>query len=148
LYHEDNFATAPQLNMVWPTLEQYTEDAYALDFLGEILSEGKKAPLYKILVKEKNLTAEPRAYNSSNELAGDFQIRITANNGVDLDSVEAGIFEAFALFEKEGITDRDIERIKAGLETQFYNGISSVLGKSFQLANYNVFAGEIGRAHV
>ncbi|HBC02889.1 MAG TPA: hypothetical protein DC015_01515, partial [Aequorivita sp.] len=65
------------------------------------------------------------AYNSSNELAGDFQISITANNGVDLDSIESGINEAFALFEKEGVTDRDIERIKAGLETQFYNGISS-----------------------
>ncbi len=144
LYHEDNFATAPQLNMVWPTLQQYTEDAYALDFLGEILSQGKKAPLYKILVKEKDLTARTIAYNSSNELAGDFQISITANNGVDLDSVESGINEAFALFEKEGVTDRDVERIKAGLETQFYNGISSVLGKSFQLASYNVFAGDPG----
>src|SRR5690606_22734303 len=144
LYHEDNFATTPQLNMVWPTLEQYTEDAYALDFLGEILSEGKKAPLYKVLVKEKNLTAEPRAFNGSSELAGDFQIRITANNGVDLDDVEKGIFEAFALFEKDGITDGDIERIKAGLETQFYNGISSVLGKSFQLARYNVFTNDPG----
>lgn len=144
LYHEDNFATAPQLNMVWPTLEQYTEDAYALDFLGEILSEGKKAPLYKILVKKLDLAATPYAYNSSNELAGDFQISITANNGVDLDSVEKGIFQAFDLFEKEGVTDRDIERVKAGLETQFYNGISSVLGKSFQLARYNVFAGDPG----
>ena len=48
------------------------------------------------------------------------------------------------MFEKEGATDRDIERIKAGLETQFYNGISSVLGKSFQLAQYNVFAGNPG----
>ncbi len=144
LYHEDNFATAPQLNMVWPTLQQYTDDAYALNFLGEILSEGKKAPLYKVLVKEKDLTAEPRAYNGSSELAGDFQIRITANNGVDLDDVEKGIFEAFALFEKEGVTDLDIERIKAGLETQFYNGISSVLGKSFQLARYNVFTNDPG----
>jgi len=144
LYHEDNFATAPQLNMVWPTLEQYTEDAYALDFLGEILSEGKKAPLYKILVKEKNLTARTRAYNRSNELAGDFQISITANNGVDLDAIESGINEAFVLFEKNGVTDRDIERIKAGLETQFYNGISSVLGKSFQLARYNVFTNDPG----
>ncbi len=142
LYHEDNFATAPQLNMVWPTLEQYTDDAYALDFLGEILSEGKKAPLYKILVKEKDLTSRTTAYNNSNELAGDFQITITANNGVDLDSIESGIYEAFALFEKNGVTDRDIERIRAGLETQFYNGISSVLGKSFQLASYNVFTGD------
>ena len=144
LYHEDNFATAPQLNMVWPTLQQYTEDAYALDFLGEILSQGKKAPLYKVLVKEKDLTARTTAYNSSNELAGDFQISITANNGVDLDSVESGINEAFVLFEKDGVTDRDIERIKAGLETQFYNGISSVLGKSFQLARYNVFTDDPG----
>ncbi|MGB0950328.1 MAG: insulinase family protein, partial [Marinirhabdus sp.] len=51
------------------------------------------------------------------------------------------INQAFALFEEEGVTDRDIERIKAGLETSFYNGISSVLGKSFQLAQYNTFTG-------
>ncbi|WP_410198327.1 M16 family metallopeptidase [Aequorivita ciconiae] len=144
LYHEDNFATAPQLTMVWPTLEQYTDDAYALDVLGEILSKGKKAPLYKVLVKEKDLTSNTRAYNSSKELAGDFRISITANNGVDLDAIEAGITEAFARFEKDGVSDRDIERVKAGLETQFYNGISSVLGKSFQLASYNVFTGDPG----
>ena len=39
LYHEDNFATAPQLNMVWPTVEQYTDDAYALDFLGRFCNQ-------------------------------------------------------------------------------------------------------------
>lgn len=144
LYHEDNFATAPQLNMVWPTIEQYTDDAYALDFLGEILSSGKKAPLYKVLVKDKDLTSRTTAYGNAQELAGEFQISITANSDKDLKDVEAGIFEAFAMFEKDGVTDRDVERIKAGLETQFYNGISSVLGKSFRLAQYNVFAGDPG----
>lgn len=143
-YHEDNFAQAPQLNMVWPTVQQYTDDAYALDFLAEILSSGKKAPMYKVLVKEKELTARTSAYNNSQQIAGEFHIRITANDGVDLDNVESAIFESFALFEKEGVTDRDVERIKAGLETQFYNGISSVLGKSFQLCQYNVFAGDPG----
>lgn len=144
LYHEDNFAQAPQLNMLWPTVEQYTADAYALNYLGEILSSGKKAPLYKVLVKEKELTSNTTAYNSSQEIAGDFQIRITANDGVDLDDVEAGIQEAFDLFEKEGVTDKDIERIKAGLETSFYNGISSVLGKARQLSDYNIFTGDPG----
>jgi len=144
LYHEDNFATAPQLNMVWPTVQQYTDDAYALDFLGEILSSGKKAPLYKVLVKEKDLTARTTAYNRSQELAGTFRISITANQGVDLDEVEAGINEAFEMFEQEGVSEKDVERIKAGLETGFYNGISSVLGKSFQLAQYNVFTGDPG----
>lgn len=144
LYHEDNFATAPQLNMVWPAVEQYTKDAYALDFLGEILSQGKKAPLYKVLVKDKKLTSQPYAYNNSSQIAGNFRIMVTANAGVDLDSIESGINEAFILFEKEGITERDIERIKAGQETNFYNGISSVLGKSFQLAQYDVFTGDPG----
>ena len=144
LFHEDNFATAPQLNMVWPTVEQYTDDAYALDFLSEILSSGKKAPLYKVLVKDKNSTARTIAFNNSQELAGAFRIIITANNGVNLNDVEKGIFEAFAMFEKEGASDRDVERIKAGLETNFYNGIGSVQGKSFQLAQYNVFAGDPG----
>jgi len=143
-YHEDNFATAPQLNIVWPTIQQYTDDAYALDFLGEILSSGKKAPLYKVLVKEKDLTSSTQAYNNSQELAGEFQITITANNDKNLKDVETAIFEAFDMFEKAGVTDRDIERIKAGQETEFYNGISSVLGKSFQLAQYNVFAGDPG----
>lgn len=144
LYHEDNFATAPQLNMVWPTLQQYTDDAYALDFLAEIVSSGKKAPLYKVLEKEKQLTSRFFAYNNSQEIAGEFHLQVTGNNGVNLNDVEQSVFEAFKLFEEEGVTDRDVERIKAGLETQFYNGISSVLGKSFQLCQYNVFAGDPG----
>ncbi|WP_299214140.1 pitrilysin family protein [uncultured Dokdonia sp.] len=142
LYHEDNFAQAPQLNMVWPTVEQYTEDAYALNFLAEILSRGKEAPIYEVLVKEKELTSNAFAYNNAQELAGEFHIVVTATAGKDLDEVEAGIFEAMQRFETNGIKEGDVDRIKASLETDFYNGISSVLGKSFQMARYNVFAGE------
>lgn len=144
LYHEDNFATAPQLTMTWPTIEQFTPDSYALNVLAEIFARGKKAPLYKVLVKEKELTSRSIAFNSSKELAGEFKIIVTGNSGVNLNDVEDGIKEAFLLFEKEGVTEKDLERIKAGLETDFYNGISSVLNKSFQLANYNVFAGDPG----
>ena len=32
-------------------------------------------------------------------------------------------------------------RIKAGQETEFYQGLSSVLGKGFQLAQYEIFMG-------
>jgi zinc protease len=142
VYHEDNFARAAQLNMVWPTVEQFSSDAYALDFLAEILSEGKKAPMYKVLIKNKNLTSRVNAWNGANEIAGVFRVSITANDGITLDSVEQAVFDSFAKFEADGITDIDVERIKARLETQFYNGISSILGKSFQLAQYNVFASD------
>ena len=96
------------------------------------------------MVEDKALTSETNAWNNAMEIAGKFRINITANEGKSLADIEAGILEAFTKFETEGIMDTDIERIKAGQETQFYNGISSVLGKSFQLARYNVFAGDPG----
>ena len=137
VYHEDNFAKAPQFRMIWPTVEDYHEDSYALSYLGQLLSQGKKAPLYKVLEKEKKLSSSQYAYSSAQEIAGSFNIVVTANDGVSLKDVEAAINEAFQMFETEGFTDADVERIKAGLETNFYNGISSILGKSFQLAYYN-----------
>jgi zinc protease len=54
------------------------------------------------------------------------------------------VFEAFDMFEREGFTDEDVERIKASQETDFYNGISSILGKSYQLASYNEDKGDPG----
>jgi zinc protease len=144
LYHEDNFANVPEITMVWPVSEAYTKDSYALDFLARLLSDGKKAPLYKVLVKEKELTSRTSAYNNSEELTGEFTITVRANEGKTLREIEDAVFEAFSRFEKEGITDKDIERIKASSEMSFYQGINSVLGKSFQLASYNTFLGDPG----
>jgi zinc protease len=71
-------------------------------------------------------------------------VSINANAGISLAEVEDAIFESLELFEEEGITENDLERIKAGLETQFYNSISSILGKGFQMARYNEYAGTPG----
>lgn len=144
LYHEDNFADAPRLTMVWPTIHEYSPDSYALDFLGELLASGKKSPMYKVIIEEKRLAPKVMASNNSMELAGKFSVSVTANTGTNLNDVEAAINESFARFEKEGISDADLERIKAKMETDFYEGISSVLNKAFQLAHYNEYAGDPG----
>ena len=143
-YHVDNFANVPEITMVWPVTQSYQKDTYALDFLAKILADGKKAPLYKVLVKEKKLTSRTSAYNNSSELAGEFTIKIRANEGVSLKAIEDGIFEAFDRFEKDGITEKDIERVKASSEKSFYEGISSVFYKSIQLAFYNTFLNDPG----
>jgi zinc protease len=141
LYHEDNFANMSQLNMVWPSAEDYSDDAYALSFLADILADGKKAPLYKVLVKDKELTTRTSAYNRAMELAGMFRISITANPGKSLDDIQQGVFEAFEMLEKDSISETDLERVKAGLETSFYNQLQSVFYKAYQLAYYNIFTG-------
>lgn len=144
LYHEDNFANVPEINMVWPVPQAYHKDGYALDFLASILADGKKAPLYKVLVREKQLTSETTAYNSAGELAGEFTITIRANEGKTLKEIEEAIAVAFEKFEKEGISGNDIERIKSLSEKRFYESLNSVLNKSIQLASYNTFLNDPG----
>ena len=139
--YEDNFAQSPELTMLFPTVEQYTKDSYALDVLADLIGRGKKSPLYKIFVEEKKLAPSVSTFNNSSEVAGDFRIRVRTFPDKNLTEVENAIKEAFTKFEKEGFTEKDLARTKAGIETGFYNGISSVLGKAYQLANYNIFAG-------
>ncbi|MEI7423094.1 MAG: pitrilysin family protein [Prolixibacteraceae bacterium] len=144
LYHEDNFAKVPQITIVYPGVEQYTKEAYALDFLGELLAGNKKSPLYILLVKEKKLTSAVSAYNESQELAGNFSISVTANTDVNLTEVEKTIFEGLRKFEKDGFTEEDITQIKNKKETKFYNNYESVLGKALELANYHAITGDPG----
>ena len=144
LYHEDNFANTAQYTMAFPTAEMYHPDSYALTILSDILAGGKKSPMFNVLVKEKKLTSGVSAYNSAQLLAGSFRISVNANPGVTLTDIESAIFESFARFEAEGFTEKDLEKVKAGQETRFYNMISSIDGKSKQLAEYNMYAGDPG----
>lgn len=144
LYHLDNFARLPELTITFPTVEEYHPDSYALQALAQLLSDGKRAPLYRQLVEERGLAPSVSARQSSNELAGEFSIRVRANAGVSLNDVNSGIEAALEDFETTGFDDRDLQRIKAGLETSFYQGVSSVLNKAFQLATYAEYAGDPG----
>lgn len=145
LYHEDNFARLPELTLVIPTVETYHPDSYALDVLADLLAEGKKAPLYKEIVENKKLAPNITVYNQTLELAGKFNIGVKAFENTHLDSVMSAIHEGFMQFEKNGFTESDLQRIKNLRETSFYNSISSLLGKSFQLVQANVFGGDPAR---
>lgn len=144
LFHEDNFARLPELTMAWPTVEQYHPDSYALNVLANYLTRGKKAPFYQVIVEDKKLAPNVNMFNRESELAGQMMLSVRAFNNKDLDEVAAAINESFLKFEKEGISEKDLDRIKAGQERQFYNSLSSVLGKGVVLAQGNLFANDPG----
>jgi zinc protease len=106
-----------------------------------LLGDGKKAPLYQVIVEEKKLAPNLSSYNRAEEIAGAFQIKVTGFPTTHLTEVESAIQEAFARFENEGFSHEDLERLKAKYETNFYNGISSVFFKGYQLAFYNEYFG-------
>ncbi|MDB0040341.1 insulinase family protein [Polaribacter sp.] len=144
LYYEDNFARVPQLTMVWPTVASYHPDSYPLEVLSEYLTEGKSAPMNQVLIDELKLTSSTSMFNYISELAGQTQISVRAFKDKNLEEIKTGIEKGFAKFEKEGISEKSLKRIKAGQETSFYRSLSSVLGKGTGLASYNTYTGDPG----
>jgi zinc protease len=91
LFHEDKFANMPELSLLYPAPEMYNKDAYALDILVKLLSEGKKAPLYKEIVDGQKLAPSIRMYNRSMEIAGEVSLTVRAFPGKSLNDVYAAI---------------------------------------------------------
>ena len=144
LFHEDKLARVPTLTMSWPTVAKYHEDAYPLEILAALLSEGKSSPLHSVIVDDEKLAPSVDAFTDEAELAGKFNIWIRGFEGVDLEGVHRSVETALERFEREGFSQSDLDRVKAGRETALYDGynsISSILGKAFALAEYNIFAG-------
>jgi len=144
LYFEDNFAKLPEIRITFPAVESYHEDELPLNILGQILGGTKKSPLYKVIVEDKKLAPNTSSYNNSMELTGEFVVRVRANTATDLDDVRAAIEAAFAKFESDGVDPVDLEQIIAETETGLYGQVSTILGKSRQLATNNEFAGNPG----
>lgn len=138
---EDRFANAPGLEMNFSGAEQFHPDAYPLRILALLLSYGKNAPFYKVLVEDNKLASYVNVASSSLELSGQVSVSVKAYKETDLNTVYRGSQEAFERFEQEGIRDNDLERVKIMQETMLYNVMMSLESKTQALARNNVFAG-------
>lgn len=142
--HEDNFATLPQLTMVWPAVEEYHPDSYALSVLMTYLTDGKRAPFNEVLIDEMQLTTNVGGFTYFKELAGEVYLLMSAKEGEDIDGLVPGIEAAFARFEENGIPEDALNRIKTEAEVSTYDDVQSALGKAIAMAEYNLFRDDPG----
>ena len=142
LMYEDNFATLPELQIVFPTVEQFHADQYALDILSELLAGSKQAPLYEVIVDERQLAPDVSVGHRVAEIAGELVIRVRANAGTDLDAVTAAVDDGLARFETAGVPAVALERVKVQAERAQYERVERVLDKAFALAEGNEFGGD------
>jgi len=142
LYHEDNFATLPELTLTFPTTEHYQKDAYALDLLAELLSDGKDSALYQHVVEQDKLAPSVTAHNYSAELAGVFTLKVRAFNEIHLDKIKLSIDKALTQFKENGFTDEQLARIITRRENAFFSELTSVFNKASSIAQHNEFGGD------
>ena len=132
----------PYLTIAYHTPESRNKDYYALDILSSILSSGKSSRLYSALVDKKELITD---INTSYENSFDptlFWFYATLNKGIQEKDVETAIYEEIDRIKKDGISDRELQKIKNQKLMEFYRQIETINGKANNLGNYEVFFGD------
>jgi zinc protease len=137
----------PRLYLSWHSPAMFAADDAELDIVAEVLAHGKTSRLYKTLVYERRVATDVSAYQSSREMAGQFQISCTAAAGVTLAELNTAILTTVNELGAHGPTAPELERGMAQTEAQFIYRLQTVGGfggKGDQLNAYNVFTGDPG----
>lgn len=132
----------PYLNIVYHAPAARDSDYYALSLLSDILSGGKSSRLYSSLVDGKQLaTAVFTNYSESFDptLFGFYAI---TNKGVKEADLEKAIYEEIDKIKKDGITERELQKVKNNKLIEFYNQVQTINGKSNNIGTYEVFFGD------
>jgi zinc protease len=134
---EDNIRF-PMIQMTWPSVSSGDADELPLDLFAELIGGDKTSILYQNLIKN-NLAVQARAYNPTSELSGTFVVNVLPFPGKTLADMEKIIRDAFVEFEKRGVTDEDLIRIKNTREAGMIQELESVRGKATKLAAYETY---------
>ncbi|MDP2559910.1 pitrilysin family protein [Psychrobium sp. 1_MG-2023] len=138
---EDNIHL-PLVYLSFPTAYARHEDEPALDLLASIIGGGKTSLVYKNLVKNQ-MAVQASTNHTCGELSCSFDIFALPHpaSGKSLTEIEATLRQTIAEFEQRGVTDDDLIKAKAAIESSFIFGLQSVQGKVAQLAAYQTFTG-------
>lgn len=130
----------PAVILTYPTVPRFHPDEAPLDCLAEILGTGKSSYFYKKFVKTQK-AIQSSVFNPASELAGEFTMFVLPFPGQTLGAFEKEIDQILVDFEEAGVTDADVQKFKANMESNMINGLSSVAGKVSQLASYQTMTG-------
>ncbi|RMG81828.1 MAG: insulinase family protein [Bacteroidetes bacterium] len=109
------------------------KDYHAYDLISDMLSTGKSSRFHNRLVKGKKLFSRLDAYILGSFDPGLFIVSGHLNEGVTMEQAENAVKEEL-LHLKEELTDKELEKVKNKLATQFAFSELNVLNKAMSLA--------------
>lgn len=136
----------PHIALAYHVPETKHADSYALELLGNILSDGPSSRLYKILVDEKRLAIEVGAGPSQSFDPDLFTISVVAHEGKSPALLEKTIDQELEKMKKNGVSERELEKAKNKSVVDFYRSIETINGKAQVLGNFEVFNGSYEEA--
>lgn len=118
---------------------QNTPDAYAMEFLNNILSGGTSSRLNKMIVEEKQLAVSAFSFAFSLEDPGMAMVAGIANKDVDVEELRLALDEEINKVKTELVSEEEFQMVKNKLENQVISSYSTIAGIAEGLANYSVY---------
>lgn len=107
---------------------------YTEDLLSDILGRGKSSRLYQKLVEEKAVFNSLSAYVMGSIDPGLLVIQGKLNENYDLETAENAVWSLIEDFKKEGIADRELQKVKNKAESTLVFSDMELLNRAMNLA--------------
>jgi zinc protease len=133
-----------RLYRVWNVPGAHTPSEPLLDLGAYVLGGGKTSRFYKRLVYKDQLATSATASNDSSEIAGQFDLTLTARPGADLHKLEMAADEEMRGMLKSGPSAAEIELAKTAIlarYTRIVERVGGFGGKSDLLASCATYTG-------
>ncbi len=116
---------------------------YAASVAGAILGMRKGSRLYRRLVREQKVAADAGAYTFDLTKGADLLVvDATANGDVTSDRLERAVHDEIDAFTRDGVTEQELSRALALIETDFVSSLQSAQDRADTLSKFATYFGD------
>ena len=116
---------------------------YAASVAGAVLGMRKGSRLYRRLVRELRVASDASCYTFDLTKGSDLLIAdVTANGDVSSDSLEAAVHAELDVFARDGVTEAEVARALALIETDFVSSLQSAQDRADTLSKFATYFGD------
>lgn len=133
--------SSPNLMIAYHVPSTSSKDYYALDMLNSLLSSGNSSRLYNSLINEKQLAVSLFTYMPDSIDPNLFYISAICSRGTDETKLENAIYEELDKIIKEGVSEKELQKVKNGKLLDFYHAMETINGRANTIGTYEIFFG-------
>jgi zinc protease len=120
----------------WHIYSRTDKRYYTIDLIGEILGGGASSRLFQSLVKEQKLFSNIECYHMGSTDTGLLTIEGKLVKGVSMAAAEAAVNEEIKKLQTEGITEKELEKVKNKTESMMAFEDMAVMNRATSIAMY------------
>ena len=132
----------PLISFAYHTPAQGSSEAYAIEMVAKILSQGKSSRLQKEIVDKQQKAVAAGAFSYPTEDPGLAIMYGVGNVGTKPEELEKAMDDEVNKIVNEGVSVDELQKCKNQIENEFISQNQRVLGIVENLANYHVYYGD------